>query len=314
MNIKFFEPVNFKEAAALLAEYGDDAKIIAGGTAMVLMLRQKLISPAVLVSLGRIQTDSDPSEIAPIPEQGASSSRDAALVPPVIRKALAPVVKQGNLHLGALTSLRLVEQSSVVRQFCPALAHSYSVVGNIRIRNQATVGGNLAEADYASDPPSMLLALNARVGLMQPNSTRELPFSEFTLGFYTTALESAEIVTDVIIPPLSERAKTSYHKFSSRSAEDRPCVVVAALVELDPDGRCTDLRVAVGAAIEIPQRLKQVESSAIGQKLNDDLIASIGDEYAHQLDPLSDVRGSAWYRREMISVIVRRSLTALKLV
>ena len=282
MSIKFLEPTGFPEASALLTEYGDDAKIIAGGTALVLMLRQKLISPTVLVSLGRI------------PAQD------------FIRH------ETDGLHLGALASLRAVESSSVVRSFCPALAHAYAVVGNIRIRHQATLGGNLAEADYASDPPSMLLALDARVKVSGPGGLREIPIAEFFLGFYTTALEPGEIVTEVVLPPLSISARAAYLKFTSRSAEDRPCVVVAVLADFDPDGLCRDLRVAVGAAVETPQRLAQVEALAQGQKLDDELIATMAADYARTLDPLSDVRGSAWYRREMIGVFVRRALQEVR--
>lgn len=116
MNMKYLEPADFGEASALLSEYGDDSKVIAGGTALVLMLRQKFLSPAVLVSLGQIRA-----------QRGIHLDGDG-------------------LHLGALASLREVEQSLLVRQYCPALAHTYAVVGNIRIRHQATVGGNLAEA------------------------------------------------------------------------------------------------------------------------------------------------------------------------
>jgi carbon-monoxide dehydrogenase medium subunit len=282
LNINYLEPADFNEASQMLLQHGEDAKIIAGGTALVLMLRQKLIAPQVLISLGRI------------------AGQD------FIR------LEADGLHLGALVSLRQVEQSPLVRQFCPALARAYSLVGNVRIRNQATVGGNLAEADYASDPPSMLLALGALVKVSGPGGAREIPIAEFFLGFYTTALEPAEIVTEVILPALPANQRSSYQKFSARSAEDRPCVVVAASAAFAPDGSCRDLRVVVGAAVETPQRLEQVESLARGTGLDDALIAAIADAYASQLEPLTDVRGSAWYRREMINVFVRRALQEVR--
>ena len=278
MNIDFLEPVNFSEATTLLSENGDEAKVIAGGTSVVLMLQQKLIFPNVLISLGRVE--------------GWDFIR----------------MEPDGLHIGALTSLRQAELSPVLRGFCPALAHTFSVVGNVRVRNQATLGGNLSAADYAADPPAMLTALGARVRLIGPEGMRELSLSEFFLGFYTTVLEPSEILAEVIIPTLPKNARSAYFKYTSISAEGRPCVAVGALADFDDGGKCRDLRIAVGAAVETPQRVDNAEEMALGQTLTDELVAAIADEYARTLDPLSDVRGSAWYRREMIGVFVKRAL------
>ena len=266
----------------MLAEYGDEAKVIAGGTSVVLMLQQKLIFPSVLVSLGRIE--------------GWDFIR----------------LEPDGLHIGALTRLREAELSPTLREFCPALAHTFSVVGNIRVRVQATLGGNLSAADYAADPPAMLTALDARARLLGPDETREVPLSEFFLGFYTTALEPDEILTEVIIPNISETTRTAYYKYTSVSVEGRPCVAVGALADFDADGKCKDLRIAVGAAVETPQRVTEAEALAHGQTLTDELVAAIAEEYARTLDPLSDVRGSAWYRREMIGVFVKRALQEVR--
>jgi aerobic carbon-monoxide dehydrogenase medium subunit len=278
LKIEFLEPATLAEAAALLAARGEGAKVVAGGTAVTLMLQQRLIAPEVLVSLGRVPGYD------------------------FIRR------ETDGLHLGGLTHLRTVERSTAVRAFSLALAQAFGVVGNVRVRNQATVGGNLAEADYASDPPAMLLALDARVNTVGPAESRQMPLSEFFLGFFTTALAPDEILAEVVVPSLPASARAAYLKYTSRSAEDRPCVGVAAVVEVDAIGRCRDLRVAVGAAVETPQRLGRVEALAHGETLTDELIATIADEYARALDPLSDARGSAWYRREMIRVFVRRAL------
>ncbi len=282
MKVDFLEPTSLPEATALLAEHGADAKIIAGGTSVVLMLRQRLIAPSVLVSLGRVS--------------GHDFIRHDA----------------DGLHLGALTRLRDAERSQVVYRFCPALAHTFSVVGNIRVRHQATVGGNLAVADYAADPPAMLMALDARVKIVGPETAREIPLSEFFLGFYNTVLDPTEIVAEVIIPSLPDSARAAYFKYTSISAEGRPCVAVGAVADFDANGRCRDLRIAVGAAVETPQRLADVEALAHGQTLTEELVAEIAEGYVRMLDPLSDVRGSAWYRREMIRVFVRRALEEVR--
>jgi len=280
--IKFLEPSNFSEAVTLLDEHVDDAKIIAGGTSIVLMLQQKLIMPGVLISVGRvpgydfIRRDTD------------------------------------GLHIGALTKVRDIERSEIIQNFCPALAHTFSVVGNVRVRNQATIGGNLSAADYAADPPAMLTALDARVQVLGPAKEREIPLSEFFLGFYTTALESNEILAEVIIPALPESARAAYHKYTSISAEGRPCVAVGAVADFEVDGKCKDLRIAVGAAVETPQRLKDADAMAHGHALTDELVAAIAEKYARTLDPLTDVRGSVWYRREMIRVFVKRALQEVR--
>jgi carbon-monoxide dehydrogenase medium subunit len=290
LSIKFLEPTDFSEASSLLAQYGDDAKIIAGGTSIVLMLQQKLIAPSVLISLGRV------------------------LNYDFIR------YEEDGLHIGALTKLRDIERSDVVKEFCRALAHTFGVIGNVRVRNQATIGGNLSAADYAADPPAMLTALDARVQVhsgalsvsKRPEKKREIPLSEFFLGFYTTALESNEILAEVIIPALPSSARAAYHKYTSISAEGRPCVAVGAVADFDPNGKCLDLKIAVGAAVEMPQRVRDAEAMAHGHALSDELVAAIADEYARTLDPLTDVRGSAWYRKEMIRVFVKRAVQEVR--
>jgi carbon-monoxide dehydrogenase medium subunit len=281
-SIKFLEPTDFSEATSLLDQYGDDAKIIAGGTSVVLMLQQKLIAPSALISLGRI------------------SNYD------FIR------LEEDGLHIGALTKLRDIERSDIVKKFCPALAHTFRVVGNIRVRNQATIGGNLSAADYAADPPAMLSALGAHVQVQGPKEKREIPLSEFFLGFYTTALAPNEILTEVIIPALRSSARAAYHKYTSISAEGRPCVAVGAVADFDSDGKCSDLRIVVGAAVETPQRVRDAEVMALGSPLTDELVAAIAEEYSLKLDPLTDVRGSAWYRKEMIRVFVKRALQEVR--
>lgn len=280
--IKFLQPVDFSEAISLLDQYADEAKIIAGGTSVVLMLQQRLIAPSVLISLGRV------------------SGHDFLRL------------EEDGLHIGALAKIRDIERSEIIQKFSPALAHTFHVVANVRVRNQATIGGNLSAADYAADPPAMLTALNARVQVQGPEGTREIPLNAFFLGFYTTVLERNEILSEVIIPSLPVSARASYHKYTSISAEGRPCVAVGAVADFDADGTCANLRVAVGAATETPQRVSDAEAMAQGRALTDEVIASIADEYARTLDPLTDVRGSAWYRKEMIRVFVKRALQEVR--
>lgn len=277
MSVKFAQPGSLDAALALITEAGEGGKVIAGGTAVALMLRNRLIAPDTLVSLDRIEN-----------LRGIRSSADG-------------------LAIGAMTPLRDVAASAEMRQAFPALAAACADVGNVRVRNQATLGGNLAEADYASDPPTVLLALDASVRVASATGERLVPISEFLVGFFTTDLGPNEILTEVLIPNAHAKKRMVYLKYRSRSSEDRPCVGVAAVAGFD-DGLCTGLSLAVGAACETPQRLSEVEALVKGRPLEASLIQEVADGYADTIEPLEDLRGSAWYRTRMIRVFVRRAL------
>jgi carbon-monoxide dehydrogenase medium subunit len=277
-SLRLFEPTSVSEAIGVLAELGDEAKVVAGATALMILYRQRLIAPTALVSIGRIP--------------GLSGIELA----------------EGELRLGAMVRHREVELSPVVREAIPVLADTFGKVANVRVRNAATVGGVVAESDYASDPPALLVALDAEVDAQGPNGDRTIPASEFFVAFYETALAPDEIVTRVRVPVPPAGRGMVYHKFVTRSSEDRPCVGVAALVGRGADGACTDLRVAVGAAAETPQRFTDVEAAAVGQRLDEDVVTRIADGYAERIDTLDDMRGSAWYRTEMVRVWVRRAI------
>jgi aerobic carbon-monoxide dehydrogenase medium subunit len=274
-----YQPRSVDEAVDVLARLGDGAKVVAGGTALTIMLRQQLIAPDALVSIGGLE-------------------------------GLDRIERSdGELLLGALATHRQVETSPLVRELAPTLAETFGKVANIRVRNAATVGGVMAESDYASDPPTLLLALDAEVEATGPDGSRTIPASEFFVAFYETLLAPDEILTGVRVPLPAADAGTSYIKYVTRSSEDRPCVGVAALVRLADDGRrCAELRVAVGAAAEIPQRLPEVEALAAGRELSPELLGEIAGRYADAIDTLDDMRGSAWYRTEMVRVWVRRAI------
>lgn len=277
-SLTFHEPISVEHAVGLLAEYGTDAKVVAGATALTIMLRNRLIAPRALVSLGRIQDG-----LRTIGEE------DGALV------------------LGALVTHREVERSPLVRARIPVLAETFATVANVRVRNVATVGGVVAEADYASDPPAVLLALDALIEAQGPSGLRRIPASEFFRGFYETALAPNEVVTAVRVPIPPAGTRGAYEKFVTRSSEDRPCVGVVALVRFDGQ-RCVDLRVAVGAASETPRRYAAIEALGRGTTLHDDVVPAIAAGYANATDALDDMRGSSWYRKTVIEVWVRRAI------
>ena len=278
-NIKLLQPAKLDEAVAVLAAENEDAKIIAGGTALVIMLRNRLIAPATLISLGRLH------ELRTIRHEPGTG-----------------------LRIGALATVREAELSPIVREKNPMLAQAFGKVGNVRVRNAATVGGNLSEADYASDPPCVLVALRARVKARSARGEREIPLTGLFKSFYETALAADEILTELIVPDLAPGSCAAYLKFISRSSEDRPCVGMAVVLESEPDGTCKDLRLVAGAVAETPQEIAAAEALARGQRLTDDLVAEIAAAYASSIEPLSDLRGSDWYRKQIIGVLARRAL------
>lgn len=277
--MKLLQPTSVQEAVSMLSEHSDDAKIIAGGTAMVIMLRNRLIAPSILLSLGRLQ-----------------NLRYIRHEPGI------------GLRIGALTAIREAEVSPVVRAKNPTLAQTFGEVANVRVRNTATVGGNLSEADYASDPPCVLVAMRARVKANSVRGEREIPLTELFRGFYETSLAPDEVLTELIIPDPSPTTRSAYIRYTTRSSEDRPCVGLAAVVDMEPNGICKDIRVVVGAVASTPQEVAPAEDLARGQRLTDKLIEEIAAAYASAIDPISDMRGSAWYRKQTIRVFVRRAI------
>ncbi|HZU07559.1 MAG TPA: xanthine dehydrogenase family protein subunit M [Chloroflexota bacterium] len=277
--MELLQPTSLEEAVAALAQWGDDARIIAGGTAVVLMLKNRLIAPGALLGLDRVP--------------GLRYIRHEPGV---------------GLRIGAMTTLREAELAPLVRQHNPTLARTFAQVANVRVRHAATVGGNLCEADYASDPPCVLVAMGGRVKAVGPRGEREIPLGEFFTGFYETALVPDELLTELIVPDPAPTTRSAYIKHVTRSAEDRPCVGVAAVVDIGPGGVCRDLRVVAGAVADRPVTVPAAEALARGQPLTDALIAEVATTFAAALDPLSDVRGSGWYRKQVAEVLIRRAI------
>ena len=272
---QWLAPTSLQEALALRAQLGDEATVVAGGTFIGILMNQKIMQPQALLSLRNV------SELAFI-----EASQDEG----------------SSLRIGAMTTHRAVERSPLIRQEWPVLASTFSLVASPRVRNQATVGGVLADADYASDPPALLQALNARVVVRSEKSEREIPVEELIIGYYETSLRPDELLVEVRVP--RNRERVVYRKFRSRSSEDRPCVAVAAA---QVDGK---LRVVVGAVAEKPQYFPEICALAEGETggYTRELATEIGQRYAESIEPISDSRGSAAYRRRVIAVEVRRAL------
>jgi aerobic carbon-monoxide dehydrogenase medium subunit len=275
----YHQPDTVEEAVGLLERYGEDAHLMAGGTAMMLLMAQGLAQPEQVVGLRRI---------------GALRGI----------RALA----DGGLEIGATATHAEAQRSPAVAAHCPALATAFGEVATVRIRNQATVGGNLAHADPAQDPPPMLLALDAEVVAAGPRGERRFPLHELFVGFFDTSLEPDEILTAVVLPPSDRRAGAAYLKFLPRTQDDYATISVAAWVLAGEDGRCRDARIALGAAGSVPLRARRAEELLAGRPLDDETIAAAAEAVGDDIDPIDDARGSAAYKREMALVFAERAL------
>lgn len=276
---EWLSPTSLEEAIALRARLGDAAAVVAGGTFTGILVANGLVHPRAFLHL--------------------------AHVPGLDRIEIGE-----ELRLGALVTHREVERSAAVRESpWASVAECFGQVASPRIRNQATVGGVLCDADYASDPPTLLVALDGRVRLKGRAGEREVLLADFIRDHYETALGADELLVEAIVP--RPPAHVSYLKFRSRSSEDRPCVGVAVAADLDDSRRCQTLRVVVGAVSGRPQEFPEACALAVGKPVTADVADAIGRRYSELASTLSDVRGSSAYRTRLIAVLVRRSLEKL---
>ena len=273
-------PRSVDEVLALLKEHGDDARVIAGGTALVTMMRQGLVRPGCLISLrdveglGRIEAE------------------------------------KAGVRLGALTTHREAEVSPLLNERSAVLAETFRRVATVRIRHMATVGGSLAHADPNQDPPVTLMALDAKVEVRSASGRRDVPIGQFFRDYYETALEPDELITSVTVPPPPAASGAAYVKFLPRSADDYATVAVAAVVTLEAGGELVrEGRIALGSVAPTPLRARAAEALLPGGQLDEQLLRAVGEAAKGEVNPLTDHRGSAAYKREMTAVIVGRALT-----
>lgn len=282
--VTIVEPSSIAEAVGIMRASDGEAKYLSGGTALVLLVKMKMLSPQKLVSLRAIRDLSGWNGTA---------------------------ITDGALTIGAGVTLAEIAENSAIVDKLPSLVHAASVVGNTRIRNAATIGGMLAEADYASDPPATLISLDASVTISDGTHERIMPVHDFITDFFTTELAPEEIVTGISIPLLTANTRSTYLKFSSRSAEDRPCVGVAASATFQGKD-LAGLRIVIGAVSGRPQWFPDITEPYCGGVLSDEVIDNIADGYAQTVDPIDDIRGTQWYRRQVVRAQVTRALHRIR--
>ena len=276
---EYVEPESLEEALAVLEQYGEDAKVLAGGTGLVNLMKQRLVQPAYLIGL---------RQLTRVPE-------------------LAEIRPDGSLTIGALCSHRTIETSALIQHRLPLLATTFQHVASVRIRTAATIGGSLAHADPNQDPPPALLVLDARIRVQSRHGVREIALSDFFVDYYETALEPEELITTVVIPPQPAGTGTAFLKFLPQTHDDYATIAVAALVSLDGD-TIAQARIALGAAAATPLRARTVETALQGQAPTPKLIHDAAALVAEEIDPLADFRGSAEYKRDMAVVFTQRAI------
>lgn len=276
----YFEPASLAEALSLLKNHGEEARIIAGGQSLLIMLRQGLIRPQVLISLHRIA------------ELRAINAEEKSMV------------------LGAMATQREISLDDKIRSRLPALAEAASRVGSIHVQNLGTVGGNISHAEPNGDSAPALIALGASVLAASQRGQRTIPLDNFFRGPFENSLEPDEMVVCIQVPLPANGASSVYVKHVQR-AVDRATVGIGVQLDIDDARVCRGARIGVGGAAPAPFRATRAEALLKGEKISDELMNAVGAEVSAMCDPLSDSHGPAEYKRKMAGVFVKRAIRAL---
>ncbi len=277
---EFYQPATLAEASRLLKENGPGGRFLAGGTDLVIAMKEKGLLPKYIVDLKRIP--------------GLSGIREN---------------DDGTMTIGALTTMYTIETSPVITTKYPFLAQSAAEVGSIQIRNRATIGGNMANATPSADVAPSLIALNAMAKIASSAAgERTVALEEFFRGPGLNVMSADEILTEISIPKTDPQLVGEYIKFSPRDMMDLAYIGVAVAYHLGSDKTCNGVRIVLGAVAPTPIRAKNSEALLEGKILTEELAAKVGDEAARESKPISDVRSSADYRRAMVGVMTKRAL------
>jgi carbon-monoxide dehydrogenase medium subunit len=275
-DFEYLAPKTLKEALTLLDKHQDDCKVIAGGQSLLVLMKQGLVAPTYLIDIKGL------TELNYIKSDAKG------------------------LRIGALTTHRAIEKSSVIRKKFAVLAEMEKRLASIQTRNWGTIGGNICHGEPAGDPAPVLIVLNATLSLASVKGKRNMAVEDFSLDYFETALEPGELLTEIQVPATPPHTGTAYTKFNIIES-DLATVGVAVSITLGAgDGVCKDVRIALGASAPTPIRAKQAEKILRGKKITDALLQNAGEKAAAEAEPISDIVASADYRRELIKVLVKR--------
>jgi aerobic carbon-monoxide dehydrogenase medium subunit len=277
-SFEFLEPRSLAEAIALLDTDDSSVRAFSGGTALMLMMKSAVFSPTRLVSLRQVE------------------ARYSGIVPD----------PDGGLAIGALASLSSIENSAEVIRLAPTLSRVMKRLSNVRVRNVARIGGNLAHGDPHMDLPPTLCALRAEIVTQGPSGGRRLALEDFFSGYYETVLGQGELIAEVTVPSQSGWS-SSYSKITTRTHDDWPALGVAVSIRTQGDV-VADCRIVVSAATEKLTRLSAAESVLRGQPAGHATFLRVGEAAAAEAETIDDTRGSAAYKTDLLRVHVRRTL------
>lgn len=284
MRFEYLQPSTVDECMDLLGKYQKDAKIIAGGTDLMLKARARMVSPDYVVDVTGIPS------LCQIADDG-----------------------DGGVRIGAAATVRDVSASALVRERFPLLADAAGLIGSVGIRNVATIGGNVCNASPSAECSPALLCLSATAKIVGPKGERVVPFDKFFVGPGASVLEPDELLLEIHVPASKPGTKGAYLKNSPRGSIDLAIVGVAAVGTFAPqDGACLDIKLALGAVAATPIRAKNAEKVLQGKVLDDGLIATAAQAAADGARPITDVRASAEYRQEMVRVFTQRALKTIR--
>ncbi len=281
IDFEFHSPNSLEEVFQLLESHGDDARVMAGGTALVIQMKQRLVQPEHVISLQRV------------------SGLDAIT---------AHSNGSAGVRVGALCTQQRLATSPVVQELIPIAAETYGHVATPRIRHMASVGGGLVHGDPSQDPPPTLIALGATVTLVSSQGERTAALEDFLVDYYETDVRHGEVLTEVNIPALPAGAGAAYLKFLPRTADDYATVAAAAVITPGPGNVCQEARIALGAVGTTAIHATGAEDALRGQPLTEEVIRAAAATVKDVVDPLEDYRGSADYKREMAEVFTRRAI------
>ena len=281
-NFIYVQPQDVSDVCSMLYKYKHEAAVLAGGTDLLVQMEDNSRALKYLINLKQIHS------LRGINDNGG-----------------------GELRIGALTTIRDIEISPLIREKFTILARAASLLGTIQVRNLGTVVGNLCNASPSADMAPALICLDAKLHIAGPNGKRLVMVEEFFTGPGQTVLEAGEIVTEIQIPHMKPHTGSTYVKHTIRRVLDLPIVGVGTVVTLDRDGeRLIDVKIALGAVAPTPMRAKKAEEMLRGSNLEEDSIEKAAWVAVEEARPISDVRGSAEYRKHILKVLTKQAILA----
>jgi carbon-monoxide dehydrogenase medium subunit len=274
-NFDYEAPSTLDEAIGMLHRFGEDAKILSGGHSLIPMMKLRFANPTHLIDINNIP------DLSHIREEG------------------------GTLKIGALTREAELEHSDLLKKKFPIFGDVTHQIADPQVRNRGTIGGNLAHGDAANDHPAVMIALNATIEITGKDGKRTVGIDDFFHGFYMTALEHGEILTEIQIPIPPAGTGSAYHKLE-RKVGDYATAGCAVQLTIDGSGTVTATGIGLTNVSAVPLRAARSEAALIGKKLTDETIAEAAKLAAADCSPSADLRGSEEYKRDMVRILVGR--------